>query len=187
VLARLWAEAEARTPGTDVEAYTQGMMDLGANVCASRNPACLVCPVAQDCVARLQARVDELPGRKARRESKRKRIGMLVVLSRGEVLLEKRPPTGIWGGLWSLPEFAAGDAAEASVQRDWGFEPAKVTPLAPFEHAFTHFTLEVSPWRVEVERGREAAFERPATWLALCDLDGAALPSPVKKLLRSVA
>jgi A/G-specific adenine glycosylase len=187
VLARLWAEAEARMPGTDIEAYTQGMMDLGADICAARNPACLVCPVAQDCVARLQARVDELPGRKARREAKRKRIGMLVLLSRGEVLLEKRPPTGIWGGLWSLPEFAANDAAEASVQRDWGFEPAKVTPLAPFEHAFTHFTLEVAPWRVEVERGRESAFERPATWLALGDLDGAALPSPVKKLLRSVA
>ncbi|HET9576762.1 MAG TPA: A/G-specific adenine glycosylase [Usitatibacter sp.] len=186
VLARLWSEAEARTPAGDIEAYTQGMMDLGADVCSARKPACLACPVAGDCVARNEARIDELPGRRARREARRKQVGMLVVLARGEVLLEKRPPAGIWGGLWSLPEFPAGERPEGRLRSEWGIEAARAFALAPFEHAFTHFTLEVEPWRIEVASKPAAAFDRAATWLALDDLEGAALPSPVRRLLLSV-
>jgi A/G-specific adenine glycosylase len=186
VLARLWQEAEARMPHDDIEAYTQGMMDLGADVCATRKPACLVCPVAEDCAARNEARVDELPGRRARRAAIRKQVGMLVVLSRGEVLLEKRPPSGIWGGLWSLPEFPSYAAPEESLEAAWGLKAARASPLAPFEHAFTHFTLEVAPWRVELAQRPVAAFERAATWLPLDAIEGVALPSPVRRLLRSV-
>jgi len=87
----LWEEAEARMPRDDVEAYTQGMMDLGATVCLPRKPLCLLCPVNEDCTARLEDRIDELPGRKVRGATRRKRVAMLVVVSRGEVLLEKRP------------------------------------------------------------------------------------------------
>ena len=185
-LGRLWAEAEARLPLEGIEAYTQGMMDLGSDVCALRRPACLVCPVAADCIARREDRVDELPGRRSRGPVRRKRIAMLVVIARGEVLLEKRPPTGIWGGLWSLPEAEAGsDPARAASL--WGLEAASVQALAPFEHAFTHYTLEVEPWRVEVGRQDTIAADRPATWMPLADLAGAALPSPVRKLLRSIS
>ena len=108
VLERLWAEAEARLPRDGIERYTQGMMDLGASVCFTRRPACELCPVAADCVARIEERVDELPGRRRRAARGLRRIAMLVVVSRGEVLLEKRPASGIWGGLWSLPEADVG-------------------------------------------------------------------------------
>ena len=186
VLARFWQEAEARLPAKDIEAYTQGLMDLGADVCGARRPACVLCPVAADCVALRADRVAELPGKRARRQAPRKQVAMLVVLSRGEVLLEKRPASGIWGGLWSLPEVAPGtDAARAA--RALGVTPARVTPLAPFEHAFTHFTLEVSPLRVDVRKAGPLAAERGTTWMALSDLQGAALPSPIRKLLRSIA
>jgi len=117
---------------------------------------------------------------------RRKRITMLVAISRGEVLLEKRPPSGIWGGLWSLPE-APVDADPARAIRDWGITPAQVSPLEPFEHAFTHFTLEVAPYRIDVRKVQPLASDRGATWLPLSDLAGAALPSPVRKLLRSIA
>ena len=187
VLGRLWQEAEARMPAADIEAYTQGMMDLGADICSPRRPACLVCPVAGDCVARIESRVEELPGRRARKVSPRRQVGMLVVLSHDEVLLEKRPMTGIWGGLWSLPEFALEDEACAMLQRDWGLSARAATRLPGFEHAFTHFTLEVTPWRIELAGNRETAFERRATWLALQEVDGAALPSPIRKLLRSIS
>jgi A/G-specific adenine glycosylase len=186
VLSQLWSVAEARTPHTDIEAYTQGMMDLGADVCSVRRPACLACPVADDCVARIEGRIGELPGKRVRAARKRRRIGMLVVLSQAEVLLEKRPANGIWGGLWSLPECGADDEPLAALARDWGLEAEAASAMAPFEHAFTHFTLEVAPWRVHLGRAANAAFERPATWLALADLDGAALPSPVRRLLASV-
>jgi A/G-specific adenine glycosylase len=186
VVARLWSEAEARLPGDGIEPYTQGMMDLGANVCLPRNPRCLLCPVADDCVARVQDRIVELPGRRARAPAKRRRIAMLVILSRGEVLVEKRPPTGIWGALWSLPEFAAGDPPREFLAREWGLEALRIDPLEPFEHAFTHFTLEVEPWRIEIGKSSRLAEGKAAIWLPLDDLAGAALPSPVRKLLQKL-
>ena len=183
---RLWAVAQSRLPGCGIEAYTQGMMDLGASICSARAPACLACPVAQDCVARIEGRTASLPTPRTRSERPRRRIGMLVVLSRGEALLEKRPPRGIWGGLWSLPETPASSAPAEALEQHWGLVAANVEPLAPFEHAFTHFTLEVTPWRIRLAKATRST-SRPALWLALTEIEGAALPSPVRKLLRSVA
>jgi A/G-specific adenine glycosylase len=186
VSARLWREAEARLPADGIEIYTQGIMDLGANVCLPRDPRCPGCPVARDCVARVQDRIGELPGRRARAPAKRRRIAMLVVLSRGEVLVEKRPSSGIWGGLWSLPEFDADEPAGEFLAREWGIVASKIEPLEPFEHAFTHFTLEIEPWRVEMGKSSRLAQGKPATWLPLADLAGAALPSPIRKLLKKL-
>lgn len=186
-LARLWGVAEARLPERDVEAYTQGMMDLGAQVCTVRNPACDRCPVALDCVARVEGRTGELPGRRARAPKRRKRIGMLVVVSGGEVLLEKRPAEGIWGGLWSLPEIDAAADPRRELARGWGLAARSTKALAPFEHPFTHYTLEVTPWLVRPRRGASLAARDRATWLALAELAGAALPSPVRRLLERVS
>ncbi len=183
VTARLWEVAETRLPARGIERYTQGMMDLGAAVCLPRNPHCLLCPVSADCIALNENRIAELPGRRPRVAPRRRRIAMLVVVSRGEVLLEKRPSRGIWGGLWSLPEADAAERPEAVLARDWGIEAASVEALEPFEHAFTHFTLEVAPWRIHVRKGTRVGEGKSATWLALSDLAGAALPSPVRKLL----
>ena len=183
VLARLWEIADARVPRSRIEAYTQGMMDLGAQVCTAREPACGDCPVAVDCVARREDRVEELPGRKARKASKRRRVAMLAVVSGCEVLLEKRPSAGIWGGLWSLPEIEADADPARALKRDWGLDAASPCALPAFEHAFTHFTLEVTPWLLRPRRLGTLARDRAATWLALSDLAGAALPSPVRKLL----
>jgi A/G-specific adenine glycosylase len=186
-LAALWSEAAARLPAKGIASYTQGMMDVGAGICLARNPQCLICPVSADCVARLENRIAELPGRKQRTAGKRRRIAMLVVLSRGEVLLEKRPSSGIWGGLWSLPEADVADDPGTALARDWGLEAASIDAMEPFEHAFTHFTLEVAPWRVRLKKASRGAEGRPAIWLPLSDLAGAALPSPVRKLLAKVA
>ena len=186
-LARLWQAAESLLPAGDIESYTQGMMDLGADVCGIRKPACLVCPVAGDCVARREARVHELPGKRVRRPSPRRAVAMLVVISRGEVLLEKRPPTGIWGGLWSLPEAPADARPEAVLVSEWGLESAGLQPLEPFDHAFTHFTLAVSPYRIRVRDRSTLAADKASTWMPLSELRGAALPSPVKRLLERLA
>ena len=187
VMGRMWTEAEARLPAADIERYTQGMMDLGADICAARRPACLQCPVAADCVARIEERIDTLPGKRARAAHRRRRIAMLVVVSRGEVLLEKRPPAGIWGGLWSLPEADAAEEPAEALARDWGIQAAEVQPLEPFAHAFTHFTLDVVPWRITPRKSPRVASERRGAWLPLSELAGAALPSPVRTLLKSVA
>jgi A/G-specific adenine glycosylase len=182
----LWEVAGSRLPRKAIETYTQGMMDLGAIVCLSRKPECLVCPVNGDCVARLEDRIGELPARKARAAARHRRIAMLIVVRGREVLLEKRAATGIWGGLWSLPEASVDEKPAAALKRDWGLDVAQAHPLAPFEHAFTHFTLEVVPWRIRLvpsARRQSLAAERPSMWLPLSEVRGAALPSPVKKLL----
>jgi A/G-specific adenine glycosylase len=188
VLARLWAAADAKLPARGIEAYTQGLMDLGATVCLARNPRCADCPVRIDCVAATQDRVAALPGKKRKREGARRATAMVIAISRGEVFLVKRPSPGIWGGLWSLPEF---DAATK-------FPGAK--RLQPFEHAFTHFTLEIKPYQMEGERIKGSAtfihggikvadpfILSPSIWMPLSDIAGAALPAPVKKLLLGIS
>ena len=182
-LARMWSEAEARVPPRAIEAYTQGMMDLGATMCLPRKPRCDACPVSGDCFALLHDRIGELPGKRRRSAGRRRRIAMLVVVSRGEVLLEKRPSAGIWGGLWSLPEAPADEPPDELLARDWGLEAAAIERLEPFEHAFTHFTLEVRPWRVTLRKSSRLAQGRGAVWMPLAEIPGAALPAPVKKLL----
>ncbi len=185
-LSALWQEATQRLPSHGIEQYTQGMMDLGADICRTRTPACLLCPVAEDCIARLEDRIDELPGKRARAVPRRKRIAMLVIVSTGEVLLEKRPPTGIWGGLWSLPEIDE-DADPQIALGGWGLTASKIEALEPFEHAFTHYTLDVFPWRIEVDKAAPLAAQRAAIWLPLAEITGAALPSPVRRLLKLVS
>ena len=146
----------------------------------------MLCPASDDCIARNEDRIAELPGRKARAAARRKRIAMLVVVRGGEVLLEKRAPTGIWGGLWSLPEANADEAPAMALERDWGLAAAETQPLPPFSHAFTHFTLDVAPWRIRPASGAKLARDKAAMWLPLTEVNGAALPSPVKKLLVSL-
>ncbi|HET7548591.1 MAG TPA: A/G-specific adenine glycosylase [Usitatibacter sp.] len=186
VLASLWQEADARLPRAGIEAYTQGLMDLGAEICAIRKPQCLLCPVNADCAARSTGRTGEIPGRRRRVPAPRRRIAMLVVLAGRDVLLEKRPPSGIWGSLWSLPEIDASARPGESLSREWGLDAAELAALEPFEHAFSHFTLEVTPWRIRARGPRRLPDGKPAAWMSLDDLGGAALPSPVRRLLASI-
>jgi A/G-specific adenine glycosylase len=186
VLAALWAEAETRLPKRDIEAYTQGLMDLGAGPCATRDPQCLLCPVSGDCIARIEGRTDEIPGRRPRAPAPRREVAMLVVISGRDVLLEKRPPSGIWGGLWSLPEADANAVPAAALAGEWGLEAAEIRALEPFEHAFTHFTLSVKPWRMRVRRATRLEAAKAAAWAALDDLDRLALPAPVRRLHASI-
>lgn len=183
VLAKLWALADTLVPPRGVERYTQGLMDLGATVCTRANPACGGCPVSATCVALREGRIGELPGRKSARAPGRRTTTMLAVVSRGEVLVEKRPPSGIWGGLWSLPEAPAGADPAGTVEEAYGLRVEAVEALEPFTHAFTHFTLAVTPWLVTVKGAARAGAEPAAMWLPLQEAGGAALPAPIKKLL----
>jgi A/G-specific adenine glycosylase len=149
-------------------------------------PLCERCPVSADCVARRESRTDELPGRKAARAVKLRRAVWLVVLAGGKVLLVKRPAPGIWGGLWSFPEFAEGTDPGAACG-SLGIAPVTVAPLPVLTHAFTHFTLEATPFRVGVRRASRATGEGERQWLGLADAPEAALPAPVKRLLATLA
>jgi len=184
---RLWDLARSLLPGhgdtdPDMPAYTQGLMDLGATVCTRGKPGCGACPIAQTCVARRDGRQAELPTPRARKALAERAVAMLLLECDGRLLLHKRPASGIWGGLWSLPEFAAdGDARSAT--RQLGVQPLQVQALAPLAHTFTHFRLRIHPWHV---RGYCDALHEPApghAWVALDALSAAALPAPVRALV----
>jgi len=178
---RLWALAEALLPGSEIRAYTQGLMDLGATVCTRSRPGCASCPFSADCLANIQGRQRELPAARPKKTLPAKRTAMLVMLYAGEVLLEKRPDSGIWGGLWSLPECAEHDDPLRAAGR-LGYRAELTGELPAFEHVFTHFRLTIQPWRLQVDRLPGLA-EPGRIWLALDELDGAALPAPVRRIL----
>jgi len=191
VEAKLWALTEARLPAKDVEVYTQGLMDLGATLCTRTKPRCGECPVADDCVARRDHRVDDLPSPRPARALPRKAVRVLLLERAGEVLLERRAPTGIWGGLWSLPELALDEDVAAACRARFGLavEPVDIADpgvaLPPIEHGFTHYRLTLHPLRVRVRRVAVGAREDGVLWLAPGDAVDAALPAPIRVLLRS--
>jgi len=186
VQAMLWRAADARVPAEGIERYTQGMMDLGATVCV-RRPRCLVCPVADDCVARCQGRVDELPASRPPRTLPQREIRVLVVERDDAILFERRPPTGVWGGLLSLPEVALDDDVERALRERYALNAGATRDLEPLSHGFTHFSLTMHPRRVAVAPRAEVREPGGTVWLSRSEALDAALPSPIKKLLRAMA
>ncbi len=185
--ASLWRRTGQLLPLRNVEAYCQGLMDLGAAICVRGKPRCEECPVADDCVARRRGTIGRLPAPRPRRILPRRRTRMLVLLHAGEVLLEKRALSGIWGGLWSLPEAESGvDIAALCAQRH-GAQIATHAILPRVVHGFTHFTLEIEPYRLDIARVAPRAAAPGAMWLPLEDALGAALPAPVRRILAALA
>ncbi len=193
---QLWLLAESLLPKAtheaadmaDIRAYTQGLMDLGATVCRRARPRCDSCPFTADCHANQHARQRELPAARPKKNLPSRSTAMLVLMHAGEVLLEKRPNSGIWGGLWSLPEFAVEDDPMLAALR-LGYRPVpedeKPGELPGFEHGFSHFRLTIQPWRLQVSPTH--ALEEPGRiWLSLDELDGAALPTPVRRILAAL-
>ena len=126
-------------------------MDLGATLCVRSRPLCAACPLETDCAARRDGAQAELPAPRPRRSVPRRRTAFLVLRDRdGSLLLERRPPSGIWGGLWCFPECGPGADIEAACRSRFGVRPSGVTALAPIAHGFTHFLLDVHPFLVEV-------------------------------------
>ena len=183
----LWGRAEALLPARDIETYTQALMDLGATVCLRARPRCDVCPVAADCVARREHRIAELPGRRAKKVLPQRATTVLLLERRGEVLLERRPNVGIWAGLWSLPELVAGADAVAHCRARFAADVTPGAALPSIEHGFTHFRLTLEPLPCAVRHWPRRAEEPGLLWLPLADAGGAALPAPIKKLLRARA
>jgi len=183
---RLWREAERLLPRGHLAAYTQGLMDLGATVCTRSKPKCALCPVRAGCVALRRGWVARLPGRRARRPLPHKRTVMLVLTRAGEVLLEKRAASGIWGGLWCLPESARRSDIEAACLQRFGARVIEVEPLPAVAHGFTHFKLDIRPLHVKVSALVPQATTPGTVWLPLEEARGAAIPAPVRRILAAL-
>jgi A/G-specific adenine glycosylase len=184
----LWALAESLLPQTDMVAYTQGLMDLGATLCTRSKPRCSDCPLAIQCISLRDGLTAQLPTPKPkpRKAMPQKQTVMLLLLAGSEILLEKRPPSGIWGGLWSLPEIGLAEDPQQAAQWRYGLETRVLPALPGFKHAFTHFRLHVTPQPLLVVTRAFQAREPGALWLDIEQALGAALPTPVRKLLQNL-
>src|SRR5262249_46810785 len=149
VLEQLWTWSDECTPSQDVAAYTQAIMDLGATVCTRARPACALCPMASGCLASAEGRQAELPGNKQKRTRPSREATLLIAQAGSEgstaVLLERRPLSGIWGGLWSPPQFESEIEALAWCSKEELRGLSKPEALPPIDHAFTHFDLRLIP------------------------------------------
>jgi A/G-specific adenine glycosylase len=184
---RLWSLARELLPthARDMPAYTQAVMDLGATLCMRSRPRCPDCPVQVTCMAYREDRVEELPTPRARSEVKLRQTHMLVLLHADQVLLQQRPPSGLWGGLLTPPQFDTSDALHAAVMQWTGaVRPAQALP--PRRHAFTHFTLEFVPHVVTLPATAVHAGDAALCWRPLAQASGLAVPAPVRTLLRDV-
>jgi A/G-specific adenine glycosylase len=181
---RLWSLAEACTPQERVAEYTQGIMDLGATVCTRSRPACLLCPVGAGCLARLLGLQDRLPAPRPRAR-RPQRDAWLVLAMRGEhkVLLERRPASGIWGGLWGLPEFPTRAHAEQWCRERLSSASAAVLGDA-VRHAFSHFDYEMRPLVVRCPgKSEELRDDDRYRWYDTRDPMKVGLPRPIAKLI----
>ena len=169
---QLWKIADRENPSLEAIAYTQGLMDLGATLCTRTKPNCAACPVNTSCEALANNLVHTLPTRKPRKAIPEKNTTMLVFVNGDEVMLEKRPPVGIWGGLWSFPETSE--------------MPTEASPLAKLTHTFSHFKLHIAPQLVYINKTTPQVSEAVKIWMSIDDAIGAAIPTPVRKILQSL-
>ncbi|PPU91662.1 A/G-specific adenine glycosylase [Xanthomonas albilineans] len=185
----LWAMAHAHVgavPDGRMADYTQAQMDFGATLCTRANPACVLCPLQDDCVARRDGLVDALPTPKPGKTlPEREAVALLLENAAGDLLLQRRPPTGIWAGLWTLPQ-----AETESALHDWfarhasgrAFDAAE--RLSPIVHTFSHYRLHLQPLRLRKVALRDALRDNDdLRWVARTALSALGLPAPIRKLL----
>lgn len=182
----LWAIADEVTPVDRVGAYTQAIMDLGATVCTRSNPDCRACPVRSDCAAFTAGTIDEYPGRKPKKSKPLKQTTMVLAVSDGAVYLERRPPAGIWGGLWSLPELGASKLDEWC-RGKFDADKGSTESWQTLRHSFSHYDLDIEPVVVRIDAGsRKVADNGDATWHPLDAAPPGGIATPVQKLINTL-
>ena len=187
-LKQLWLHAEDNTPVERVANYTQAIMDLGATLCKRSKPACDRCPLQTGCRARAEGLTGEIPAPKPKKARPRRTAVLLLARHDGAVLLEKRPSNGIWGGLWSFPEFESDVLATAWVEQKLGAQAPGQQEWQPVEHAFSHFDFVMTPLEVTLTKPpSKVADDDRWRWVDPQAPDDLGLAAPIARLLADLA
>ncbi|AKH68507.1 A/G-specific DNA-adenine glycosylase [Spongiibacter sp. IMCC21906] len=182
----LWAMAETYTPEQRVADYTQAIMDLGATLCSRSRPQCEICPVSADCQALALGQQSDFPGKKPRKQIPVRQTTMLIIENpQGEILLQQRPGSGIWGGLWCLPELEVDASIEDFLTRQLN-SSGRIQPWAQLRHTFSHFHLDIHPIHIKLNREPGCVMEGESQlWYNGQPQQKIGLAAPVKKLLNA--
>jgi A/G-specific adenine glycosylase len=187
VLNRLWECAEQHTPDHRIRDYTQAIMDLGAMICTRSRPGCDQCPLRAGCKANAQGEQKLYPASRPRKEKPEKTTWMLILEdSQGRILLERRPPSGIWGGLWSLPELDPAYQPEElpdACEKAFGFDCSQPEITSGFRHTFSHYHLHIQPVRLNVASAKQVADDSNRQWVYRDDALTLGLPAPIRTIL----
>jgi len=177
---KLWGDAESLLPNKNIAIYTQALMDLGATVC-NKKPLCDTCPLNKTCLAFQRNKVHLVPVPRPLKKIPTESTHMVLIKHHDEVLLIKRPQGGIWGGLWSLPQYENKSMpAKVWVKKHFGLETSLIQKDLKASTTFTHYKLDITYSELEAKSQHA---KLPHTWLTLNSLEGAAIPSIIKKIL----
>lgn len=185
VQARLWAAAEEVLPHARLADYTQALMDLGAGICTRANPACLICPVAADCEARIHGEQDALPTPRTRRERPLRSCTQLLLTRHGRLLLQRRAPVGIWAGLWSFIESNDVEGARACL-RELGVAADELTLHTQLRHEFTHYSLDIEVRSALIAEQPTSVADGDTRWFTRAEALALGLPQPVRRIIESL-
>jgi A/G-specific adenine glycosylase len=182
---QMWSYAELNTPTQRAGEYTQAMMDMGATLCTRSKPKCDLCPIANDCQALALNRVKDFPYPKPKKTIPVRTTLMLIIENQYQhKLLYKRPPSGLWGGLWSLPQTA--DLRDIPTELGIDIDINTAVYLEPLRHTFSHFHLDITPVKIQlssIEHPQQIMEENDTLWYNTAQPNNIGLAAPVKKLL----
>ncbi len=183
--AQLWDVARALLPTDRLADYTQAQMDFGATLCTRANPECQRCPLQDRCIAWCEQRVHELPVPKPRKVRPQRDTHLLMLTDAfGRVLLQRRPPVGVWASLWSLPEFAASSDLDAWLERHTQPPASNRISTAPLLHNFSHFQLRIHPHLTTVNGLNGGIMDNDTQrWVTRAELAALGLPAPIRRLI----
>ena len=183
----LWKFAESHTPDSRVTDYTQAIMDLGAAVCTRTKPCCAECPLSNDCIARRDGLTATLPESKPHRALPTRTTMMLILRDEsGRLLLERRPPVGVWAELWSLPEADDIEEAKLGAASVHARDDIVFRHLQPFTHTFSHYRLDVTPLAFDIIVKARIAEDSNRRWVSPTEAAQLGLPAPVRKLIENL-
>ena len=181
----LWEIAHKLTPDSRVSDYTQAIMDFGATLCTRAKPNCLNCPFKKICKAHSLGIVERCPGRKPKKKLPVKRKSMLLICSSKKFLLEKRNSEGLWGGLWTFPECDPEDLEIRLAELKLNQKQYEMLPI--YRHSFSHFHLDISPVKIEVEQTEIETRKKIYRWVSVKGLTKIGIPRPTENLMKKYA
>lgn len=185
----LWRHAERHTPHRRCDAYSQAIMDLGATLCTRSQPQCQICPLQSHCTAFRRGDPQSFPGKKPKKTLPVKKNQLLMIIHRDDntVWLQRRPPQGIWGGLWSFPELAPDSDPVSCVEHRFG-KVISVDNWPVFRHTFTHYHWDIQPVFIVVGAVHDVLHEdRERQWFAHAQIAALGLSAPIKRLLTKLS
>ncbi|KMT66015.1 A/G-specific adenine glycosylase [Catenovulum maritimum] len=183
---KLWQLSEQVTPAQDIEYFNQAMMDLGAGICSRSKPKCSLCPLVNSCQAYKKELTKQLPISKPKKDKPVKQTYMLALNYKQSVLLAKRPSSGIWGGLYTLPE-SDRKLNEAEIEQLFSVKVSKVIEKPEFRHTFTHFHLDVTPIEIEVKQVISSIRDTSEVWFQLKSDAEFGMSVPTQKILNLIS